>query len=89
MASDCDPNCQKNRPGGEPSHEGISTMETVSQGTYASTKVLAKACDVVDKRQAAAAAPSGRPKARAIGRFEKSVDELAQAVEKYREEGER
>jgi hypothetical protein len=64
-------------------------MSTVPQENYAETKVIAKACAVVDKRVAAAEAPSGRPKARAIGRYEKSIDELAEAVEIYRKPGER
>jgi len=50
---------------------------------YAATKVIAKACSWADKRKAVQVAPPDE-KARAAGRYEKSGEELADAVEKYR-----
>lgn len=53
---------------------------------FAATKVLAKACSWLDRRKALKEAPPDQI-AREGGRYEKSGDELAQAVEKYRQDG--
>jgi hypothetical protein len=82
----CDRNSQKNRPGGEPSQEGISTMQTLSPETQAATKVIAKACTWADRRRAAAVA-SADEKARALGLYKESGRELDEAVQKYRKAG--
>lgn len=50
---------------------------------FAATEVLAKADKWVDRRRAAASAPPDK-KAREVGRYEKSGEELASAVLKYR-----
>lgn len=56
---------------------------TYSLHSKAATKVIAKACNWADRRSAARAAPPDQ-KARAVGRYEVSGNELAEAVEKYR-----
>lgn len=55
----------------------------MSTETFAATKVLAKAGKWADRRNAVATAPPER-KAREAGKYEKSGDELAAAVEEYR-----
>lgn len=52
----------------------------------AASKVVAKACSWYDRRQNVQIAPKSQ-KAREAGRYEKSGDELAEAVEKYRSAG--
>lgn len=54
---------------------------------FAATKVIAKACKWADSRKAVQVAPPEQ-KAREAGRYEQSGNELAEAVEKYRQ-GER
>lgn len=51
---------------------------------FAATKVIAKACTWADRRKAVQVAPPEQ-KARAAGRYEQSGEELAAAVEKYRQ----
>lgn len=52
---------------------------------YAATKVLAKASTWLDRRKAVQVAPPSE-KARAAGQYKESGKELAEAVEKYRNE---
>lgn len=61
-------------------------MSTLSPENQAATKVIAKACNWVDQRRAVQAASQDQ-KARQTGRLNKSGDELAEAVEKYRKAG--
>lgn len=61
-------------------------METTDN--YAATKVIAKACTWVDRRKAVQVAPPNE-KARAAGRYEKSGEELAEAVNDFRQAGRR
>jgi hypothetical protein len=51
---------------------------------YAATKVIAKACTWYDRRRAVQVAPPSE-KAREAGRYEQSGNELAAAVEQYRQ----
>lgn len=51
---------------------------------YAATKVIAKACTWYDRRKAVTKAPPEQL-AREAGRYEQSGNELAEAVEKYRQ----
>lgn len=59
---------------------------TPTHDSKAATKVITKACNVVDRRNIANGAPASE-KARQFGRYEKSIDELAETVEKYRQVG--
>jgi hypothetical protein len=61
-------------------------MNTLSPESKAASKVIVKACCVVDQRRAVQAAPQGQ-KARQAGRLNQSVAELAEAVEMYRKVG--
>jgi hypothetical protein len=61
-------------------------MTELSPESTAATKVIAKACHWYDRRQAVQTA-SRDQKARAVGRYEQSGNELAEAVEKYRKSG--
>ncbi len=61
-------------------------MSTLSPENHAATKVIAKACSWADQRRTMREATEDQ-KGRAIGRFAKSSDELAEAVEKYRKAG--
>ncbi|MGI4717234.1 MAG: hypothetical protein ACRYGO_07415 [Janthinobacterium lividum] len=61
-------------------------MDQLSPENTAATKVIAKACSWVDRRRAVQAAPKEQ-KAREVGRLNRSGDELAEAVEKYRKAG--
>lgn len=61
-------------------------MTELSPENTAATKVIAKACHWYDRRKAAQKAPPDQ-KAREAGRYEKSGQELAEAVEKYRQSG--
>lgn len=61
-------------------------MNGLSPRNHAATKVLVKACSVADRRRAAQIAPDDR-KHREVGRYAKSLDELTEAVEKYRKSG--
>lgn len=61
-------------------------MSTLSPENHAATKVIVKACHLADRRRAVHLAPQGQ-KAREVGRYEKSVDELIESVEKYRKNG--
>ena len=61
-------------------------MSTLSPENQAATKVIAKACSWVEHRRAVQAAPQDQ-KARQVGRLNKSGDELAEAVEKFRKVG--
>ena len=61
-------------------------MSKLSPENRAATKVIAKACDWVDQRRNAQAAPADQ-KAREVGRLRQSGNELAEAVEKYRKVG--
>lgn len=69
----------------EPGQKGMN-MEQVSPENTAMSKVVAKACTWVDRRRAVQAAPKDQ-KAREVGRLNKSGDELAEAVEKFRKSG--
>jgi hypothetical protein len=59
---------------------------TIKTENYAATKVIARACNWVDRRRAVQVAPPGE-KARAAGQYKESGKELAEAVEKYRQSG--
>lgn len=61
-------------------------MDQLSPESTAATKVIAKACNWVDRRRAVQAASKDQ-KAREVGRLNQSGDELAEAVEKYRKAG--
>jgi hypothetical protein len=61
-------------------------VSKLSPENRAATKVIAKACDWVDQRRNAAAAPQDQ-KAREVGLLKLSGKELAEAVEKYRKAG--
>lgn len=56
---------------------------TYSLDSKAATKVIAKACNWVDRRKAVQAALP-EEKARAVGHLKQSGNELAEAVEKLR-----
>lgn len=56
---------------------------TAKTKEFAATEVLAKADKWVDRRRAVQIAPPDQ-KAREAGRYEKSGDDLAAAVEQYR-----
>jgi hypothetical protein len=56
---------------------------TKSHESYEATKVIAKACTWADRRKAVQAARPDEKK-RAAGLYEKSGEELAEAVEHYR-----
>jgi hypothetical protein len=58
-------------------------MDRLSPESKEATKVIAKACTVVDRRKAVQIAPANEQR-RAKGRFEVSCNELAEAVEHYR-----
>ena len=58
-------------------------MTTLSPESHAATKVIAKACNWVDRRRAVQAAPEC-DKAREVHRLRASGNELAEAVEKFR-----
>lgn len=63
-------------------------MNRIALEGKAASKVIAKACTWADRRKAAEdAAPA--EKKRAVGRYKVSKIELAEAVEKFRQEGER
>lgn len=53
------------------------------QDEFASTKVISKACAAIDQRRTLQRAPKHQ-QSRELGRYEKKVSELAEAVEKYR-----
>jgi hypothetical protein len=57
---------------------------TYALDSKAATKVIAKACNWVDRRKAAQAALP-EEKARAVGHLKQSGNELAEAVAKYRQ----
>jgi hypothetical protein len=61
-------------------------MSNVPLDSFAATKVIAKACNWADRRQAVQVAPADEQR-RAQGRYEASQEELAEAVEKYRKAG--
>jgi len=61
-------------------------VSKLSPENHAATKVIAKACNWADQRRTMRDAADDQKK-RAIGRFAKSSDELAEAVEKYRKAG--
>lgn len=61
-------------------------MSTLSPESQAATKVIAKACDWVDRRRAVQAAPKN-DRAQEVGLLREGGDELAEAVEKYRKCG--
>lgn len=58
-------------------------MTELSHENYDATKVIAKACTWADRRKAVQIAPASE-KAREAGRYAKSGDDLAEAVEQYR-----
>lgn len=58
-------------------------MDKISQIDKAESKVVAMACNVVDRRKVVRGAPK-ETKAREVGRYEKSLDELESAVDKFR-----
>jgi hypothetical protein len=82
MASGCATRQQNHSQALGPATEGIEGM-TLSTEQHAATEVLAKADKWLDRRQAVSCAPPHQV-AREAGRYEKSGDELAQAVVKYR-----
>lgn len=59
-------------------------MERIALNSTAATKVIAKACIWADRRKAVQVTPA-KEQRRAQGRLEVSGEELAEAVEKYRE----
>jgi len=61
-------------------------VNALSPRNHAETKLLVKACSVADRRRAVQIATDGQKK-REAGRFAKSLDELSEAVEKYRKAG--
>lgn len=68
----------------EPGLKGLKEM-TLSHESKAATKVIAKACSWADHRKDVQIAAADQ-KARALGRYRESGNELAEAVEKYRKE---
>lgn len=58
-------------------------MDKIPQDEKAASKVLVKACAVVDRRKVVRGAPK-ETKAREVGRYEKSLDELESAVDNLR-----
>jgi len=58
-------------------------MSTLSPENQAASKLIVKACSWADQRRAVQSARMDQ-KPREIGRLNKSGDELAEAVEKYR-----
>lgn len=82
MASACATSRRKNSPVDAGLEIGLEQM-TLSHESKAATKVIAKACTWADRRKAVQAAPPAQ-KAREAGRYERSGDELAEAVEHYR-----
>ena len=88
MASACATKQQKKGPVESRAVKGNATMSTVPLDSKAATKVIAKACNWADRRLAAQIAPRAE-KARVAGRYEKSGEELAEAVEHYRKAGEK
>lgn len=62
-------------------------MNTLTPNDKAASKVIAKACTLVDRRKDAQRAPQDQ-KARAVGKLNVAGNELAEAVEKYRRAGE-
>lgn len=89
MASVCATKRKKNSPEETRAEKGITTMSNVPLNSTAATKVIAKACAWADRRKAVQVAPEGRQKAREVGRYEVSGQELAVAVEHYRKQAER
>lgn len=61
-------------------------MSTLTPKEAAGTKVIAKACTLVDRRQDAKAAPEAQ-KARAVGKLKVAGRELDEAVQQYRSIG--
>jgi hypothetical protein len=61
-------------------------VNTLSPENQAASKLIVKACSWVDQRRVVQAAPQDQ-KARQVGRLNKSGDELAEAVEKFRKAG--
>ena len=61
-------------------------MDKAAQKEFAITKVLARADQWLTRRKEAQAAQRGpqEPRVRALGRYEKAGDELAESVEKLR-----
>ena len=86
MASACATKQQKKGPGKSRAEKGNATMSNVSLDSKAATKVIAKACTWADRRKAVQVAQPDQ-KAREAGRYEKSGEELAEAVEHYRKAG--
>ena len=82
MASGCATKSQNHSPATSQATEGTGAM-TLSTEQHAATEVLAKADKWVDRRRAVQIAPPHQ-KAREAGRYEKSGEELAKAVVKYR-----
>lgn len=86
MASGCAANRQKIAREKSRAKRGTRSMNTLPPDHPTATKVLAKACTWADRRKAAQVAPPAQ-KPREVGRYEKSMDELSEAVEKYRKAG--
>lgn len=63
-------------------------MSKLSHESNEATKVIATACTWAGCRKAVQIAPASE-KAREVGRYKESGNELAQAVEKYLKAGER
>lgn len=60
---------------------------TLSTEQHAATKVLTMADKLVDRRHAVRRAEPGETKRREVGRYEKSIDSLEEAVLEYRKAG--
>lgn len=61
-------------------------MTTLDHNSKAASKVVVMACNVVDRRKVVRGAPK-ETKAREVGRYEASLNELESAVDKYRANG--
>ncbi len=61
-------------------------MNKVEQKQFAGSKVIVRACQMVDARKVTQAAKRGpkREQARALGKYDETIDNLVEAVDKLR-----